>query len=61
MLSPPPGISTEQVVRVLGPVALVDHTARHASSRALATVTAQKPAPGAPLRRGLVVVLTVAR
>jgi hypothetical protein len=60
MLSPPPGISTGESF-AFGPVALVDHTARHASARVLATVTAQKPAPGAPLRRGLVVVLTVAR
>jgi hypothetical protein len=60
MLSPPPGALAGEPFG-FGPVALVDHTARHAGARALATVVAQKPAPGTPLRRGLIVVLTVAR
>jgi hypothetical protein len=60
MLSPPPGTPGGEPFG-FGPVALVDHTARHAGARALATVVAQKPAPGTPLRRGMIVVLTVAR
>jgi hypothetical protein len=60
MLSPPPGTPAGEPFG-FGPVAFVDHTARHAAARALATVVAQKPKPGTPLRRGMVVVLTLAR
>jgi hypothetical protein len=60
MLSPPPGVAPGEPFG-FGPVALVDHSARHAGARALPTVVAQKPAPGTPIRRGMIVVLTVAR
>ena len=59
MLSPPPGTPAGEPFG-FGPVALVDHTDRHAGARAHATVVAQKPEPGTPLRRGMIVVLTVA-
>jgi hypothetical protein len=60
MLSPPPGVTPGEPFG-FGPVALVDRNARHAGARALATVVAQKPAPGTAIHRGMLVVLTVAR
>lgn len=60
MLSPPPGVAPGEPFG-FGPVALVDHNARHAGARAFATVIAQKPAPGTAIHRGMLVVLTVAR
>ncbi len=59
MLSPPPGTPTGRPFRN-GPVGLVDHYASDLRAGALASVVSQKPLPGKPIRRDMIVVLKVA-
>src|ERR1039458_8158142 len=60
MLTHPPGDLAGQPFGSAGPVGLVDHHTRHSRTGALAMVIAQRPLAGKPMRRHMIVVLTVA-
>jgi len=60
MLSLPPGVPKGQLFND-GPVGLVDHYVRQSHAGVLASVIAQQPKPGKPMRRGMIVILRVAR
>jgi hypothetical protein len=59
LLSLPRGIPAGQPFGV-GPVALVDHHTRHSTTGAPALVVRQRPIAGTPIRRHMLVVLSVA-
>jgi len=60
MLTHPPGVPAGQPFAGGGPVGLVDHHTHRSKTGALPMVIAQRPLTGKPIRRDMIVVLTVA-